>query len=211
MPVPASRSTGWGSTIRVSSSVERPSHPFAVAPGSGGSCSPRRPSRPASSGGRTATPGRSPSRGCPASTGPRANGRRTRPPCAAASTCPWTVPSSCGVPSPRPGGVPAALLDLEAWAAALGKRAYLLVSGLAAEGGAVPTRLRSSRSATSPTRRTPCPSSPRPTCSCPTTRRSSAMPRRWTCRSCCSSRTGRSTSTAPAACTRGPTRPDRWC
>lgn len=47
-------------------------------------------------------------------------------------------------PSPRPVGAAADLMDLDAWAATLGKRVYLLVRGLAAEAGAVPTRLRSS-------------------------------------------------------------------
>jgi hypothetical protein len=46
-------------------------------------------------------------------------------------------------PSPRSGGVPADVLDLDGWAEALGTRVYLLVRGVAADGGGIPTRLRS--------------------------------------------------------------------
>ena len=65
--------------------------------------------------------------------------------CDSASTCRPTGRSSSGRPAPRPAGASTELLDLEAWAAALGTRTYLLVRGLAGEGAAVPTRLRSSR------------------------------------------------------------------
>ena len=47
-------------------------------------------------------------------------------------------------PVRRPTGATAELLDLDAWSTALGRRVYLLVRGLAGEGAAVPTRLRSS-------------------------------------------------------------------
>ena len=47
-------------------------------------------------------------------------------------------------PAPRPVGATTDLLDLEAWAQALGTRTYLLVRGLGGEGAAPPTRLRSS-------------------------------------------------------------------
>ncbi len=47
-------------------------------------------------------------------------------------------------PAPRPAGATTDLLDLEAWAQALGTRTYLLVRGLGGEGAAPPTRLRSS-------------------------------------------------------------------
>lgn len=47
-------------------------------------------------------------------------------------------------PAPRPAGATTELLDLDAWAVLLGRRVYLLVHGLAGEGAAVPTRLRSS-------------------------------------------------------------------
>jgi CDP-glycerol glycerophosphotransferase len=46
-------------------------------------------------------------------------------------------------PAQRTAGTSTELLDLDAWATALGTRAYLVVRGLAGELGAVPTRLRS--------------------------------------------------------------------